>query len=54
MDMEEETADGGLFFIIKNGIQRLCDLHAAFYILYWRNEKMIISVLKLPFITYFW
>lgn len=55
MDMEEETADGGLFFRTKNDTQRLCDLHAAFYIiLYWRNEKMIISVLKLPFITYFW
>ena len=28
------------FFRTKNDIQRLCDLHAAFYIiLYWRNEK---------------
>ena len=54
MDMEEETADGGLFFRTKNDTQRLCDLHAAFYIiLYWRNEKNDNICFKITFYNLF-
>ena len=42
------------FFRIKNDIQRLCDLHAAFYIiLYWRNEKNDNICFKITFYNLF-
>ena len=55
MDMEEETADGGLFFRTKKRHAEIVICMPPF-ISYYIGEmkKMIISVLKLPFITYFW
>lgn len=56
MDMEEETADGGLFFYMEKTTYRGCVICMPPFISYYIGEmkKMIISVLKLPFITYFW
>lgn len=42
------------FFRTKNDTQRLCDLHAAFYIiLYWRNEKNDNICFKITFYNLF-
>lgn len=55
MDMEEETTDSGLFFRTKKRHAEIVICMPPF-ISYYIGEmkKMIISVLKLPFITYFW
>ncbi len=56
MDMEEETADGGLFFLGQKTTRRGCVICMPPFISYYIGEmkkKMIISVFKITFYNLF-